>query len=46
VSRLSERGVLSSGSPQRLRLVTHYGIEREDVEYALHAIREVVASLS
>jgi threonine aldolase len=45
-ARLKERGVLSSGSPQRLRMVTHYGIEREDVEYAAQAVREVVASLS
>ncbi|MPZ48726.1 MAG: aminotransferase class I/II-fold pyridoxal phosphate-dependent enzyme [Dehalococcoidia bacterium] len=46
VSRLRERGVLSSGSPQRLRMVTHYGIERADVEYTVEAVREVVASLS
>jgi len=45
-ARLKERGVLSSGSPQRLRMVTHYGIEAEDVEYAAQAVREVVASLS
>ena len=44
--RLRERGVLSSGSPQRIRMVTHYGIEREDVEYTLGVVREVVASLS
>ena len=46
VAGLRERGVLSSGSPQRLRMVTHYGIERQDVEYALQAVREVVASLA
>jgi len=45
VARLKERGVLSSGSPLRLRMVTHYGIEREDVELAIQAVREVVASL-
>jgi threonine aldolase len=44
--RLRERGVLSSGSPQRIRMVTHYGIEREDVEHTLGVVREVVASLS
>jgi threonine aldolase len=43
---LRERGVLCSGSAQRVRLVTHYGIEREDVEYVIEAVREVAASLS
>ena len=43
-ARLRERGVLSSGGGGRIRMVTHYGIEREDVDYALDAIREVAAS--
>jgi len=42
-ARLRERGVLSSGGG-RVRMVTHYGIEREDIDYALEAIREVAAS--
>ncbi|HLF70750.1 MAG TPA: low-specificity L-threonine aldolase [Dehalococcoidia bacterium] len=43
---LRERGVLSTGSPQRLRMVTHYGIERGDIDYALECAREVAASLA
>jgi threonine aldolase len=43
---LRERGVLCSGSARRVRLVTHYGVEREDVDYTLEAVREVAASLS
>ena len=31
--------------PSRIRMVTHYGIEAEDIEYAADVIREVVASL-
>jgi threonine aldolase len=46
VARLRDRGVLSTGTPGRIRMVTHYGIEREDIEYALEAVREVAASLS
>jgi threonine aldolase len=44
--RLTERGVLSSGSLGRVRMVTHYGIERADVDYVLENVREVVASLA
>jgi threonine aldolase len=43
--RLTERGILWTGTPRRFRVVTHYGIEREDIDYALETIREVVASL-
>jgi len=43
---LRDRGVLSSGSSARLRMVTHHGIEREDVEYVLENVREVAASLA
>ncbi|HWO72908.1 MAG TPA: low-specificity L-threonine aldolase [Dehalococcoidia bacterium] len=43
-ARLRERGILSSGGGGRIRMVTHYGIEREDIDYALEAIREVAAS--
>jgi hypothetical protein len=30
----------------RLRMLTHYGIEREDIDHALEVIREVTESLS
>ena len=43
---LRERGVLCSMVHGRLRMLTHYGIEREDIDYALDIIREVTASLS
>jgi threonine aldolase len=46
VSRLRERGVLTTGSARRVRMVTHHGIEREDVDYALACVREVAASLA
>ena len=29
-----------------LRMLTHYGIERDDIDHALDVIREVTASLS
>jgi threonine aldolase len=41
----NERGILYSGGPVRWRMVTHYGIEREDVEFAVEQIREVAKSL-
>jgi threonine aldolase len=43
--RLTERGILWTGTSKRFRMVTHYGIEHEDVDYALDTVREVVASL-
>jgi threonine aldolase len=43
---LRQRGVLTSGSAQRIRMVTHYGIERSDIDYALACVREVAASLA
>jgi threonine aldolase len=46
LSGLRERGILCSGNAQRVRLVTHHGIEREDVEYVVEAVREVAASLT
>ncbi len=42
---MRERGVLSTGVPPRLRMVTHYGIERSDIDEALGRIREAVESL-
>jgi threonine aldolase len=44
--RLRERGVLCSMVHGRVRMLTHYGIERDDIDYALETIREVTASLS
>lgn len=43
--RLRERGILFSGGPVRWRMVTHYGIEREDIEFAVEQVREVATSL-
>lgn len=43
--RLRERGVLSSAVAGRMRLVTHYGIERDDIDYVIETAREVAASL-
>jgi threonine aldolase len=43
---LKQRGVLTSGSAQRIRMVTHHGIERSDIDYALDCVREVAASLA
>ena len=41
-----ERGVLTTGVPPKVRMVTHYGIERADIDEALERIREAVASLA
>ena len=46
VGGLRERGVLCSMVHGRVRMLTHYGIERDDIDYALDTIREVTASLS
>jgi threonine aldolase len=43
---LRERGVLSTMVHGRLRMLTHYGIERQDIDDALAIIREVTASLT
>jgi threonine aldolase len=39
--RLREAGVLTTGFPPRVRMVTHYGIERADIEEALVRVRRV-----
>ena len=44
VRRLGERGVLCLDEGGRLRMVTHYGIERDDVEQAASAVRSLVAA--
>ena len=46
VAGLRERGVLCSTVQGRVRMLTHYGIERDDIDYALDTIREVTASQS
>jgi threonine aldolase len=42
---LKEMGVLSTGFPPRVRMVTHYGIERADIDEALGRVREAARSL-
>ena len=44
--RLRESGVLCSMVHGRVRMLTHHGIERDDIDRALEIIREVAASLS
>lgn len=44
--RLREQGILCNAtSPTRVRLVTHRGIERADVEHALRVIRETLVGV-
>jgi threonine aldolase len=42
--RLRERGILAGMAVGSVRMLTHYGIEPGDIEYALETVREVVAS--
>ncbi len=44
LTRLGEKGVrlLHIGGPCRFRVVTHYGIEAEDIDVTLAAMREVI----
>lgn len=42
VSALGERGVLCFDEGGRIRMVTHYGIEGEDIEEALSHVRSVL----
>jgi threonine aldolase len=45
VAGLREEGILMMGrSGGRVRAVTHYGIERADIERALRVMREVMAA--
>ncbi|HPC93414.1 MAG TPA: low-specificity L-threonine aldolase [Sedimentisphaerales bacterium] len=45
VSRLAERGVkMLCSAPGRIRAVTHYGIERSDIDEALAALADVVVT--
>jgi len=45
-AELRQRGVLSTMVHGRLRMLTHYGIERQDIDDAIATIREVTASLT
>lgn len=44
LTRLGEKGIklLRIGGPRRFRVVTHYGIEAEDIDVTLEAMREVI----
>jgi threonine aldolase len=44
LTRLEKKGVklLCTGRPARFRMVTHYGIEAEDIGAALAALRDVM----
>ena len=46
LTRLGERGIklLRIGGPHRFRVVTHYGIEAEDIDVTLKALKEVMKS--
>jgi threonine aldolase len=46
-ARLRERNVLAGGSAasNRMRLVTHYGIERADVERVVREVREILVGV-
>jgi threonine aldolase len=46
VGACRSRGLLALASgPERVRLVTHYGIERHDVEEALQIAQDAITSL-
>jgi threonine aldolase len=42
--RLTERGIACLDEGGRIRMVTHYGIVREDVEAAVRAVRALMAA--
>jgi threonine aldolase len=44
VRRLGERGVACFDEGGRIRMVTHYGIERADCESAVEAVRDLMAA--
>ncbi len=46
VRRLSALGVKASEVGPKIRLVTHYGITREDIEYAVDAIHQAASAFS
>ena len=42
-ARLGEHGIICRGAGERMRLVTHWGITREDIEYVVERARELAA---
>jgi threonine aldolase len=46
VKRLKEKGILAgSVGPYRLRLVTHYGIEDNDIDMTVEAISQTISKI-
>lgn len=45
-SRLKEAGVYINGGDSDLRMVTHYGVDSEDIDFALVAMRKVMKGLA
>ncbi len=43
--RLHNEGVLVNGAKDKLRMVTHYGIDEEDADFAAEAIRRAAADV-
>jgi threonine aldolase len=43
IDECGKRGLKIDGGEHRIRMVTHFGIESEDVQYALKVVSEVVA---
>lgn len=43
---LKERGVLCSGTPTRIRMVTHLDVSKTQIDEAIEVVREVVAALA
>jgi threonine aldolase len=41
-ARLRERQILTRPAYDRVRLVLHYGIENEDVQYVIESMREII----
>ncbi|HEX7734515.1 MAG TPA: GntG family PLP-dependent aldolase [Ktedonobacteraceae bacterium] len=47
VRKTGEQGILVSAiTPEKIRAVTHYGIDGEDIKTALHAIRRVLIDMN
>lgn len=44
VKRLAERGVLVTGSPTRLRAVTHLDVDDDDITVAIDVIRDTITT--
>jgi threonine aldolase len=44
IRRLQDQGLLCSGTPTRLRFVTHHGIEAEDIDRALEVMQTAVTA--